>query len=178
MPSRPTLDCLSDYNPSGCQKAPFIVPLPGPLCCSSQRSPSWGRGVGGVGRLQKKRQSLVPCAQSLVASLGLCKETEQLCSVTLTPSLPVFPQSFQLLTGSSCPDGWPGGLSPARRQGRLQVFKAWTLLNLPYGTPRGPRCPSRPVTVVVPPLGPHPSVVSLALLGFLLEFSCRNAMPL
>ena len=148
------------------------------LCVVHSRGAPAGGGGGGVGRLQKKRQSLVPCAQSLVASLGLCKETEQLCSVTLTPSLPVFPQSFQLLTGSSCPDGWPGGLSPARRQGRLQVFKAWTLLNLPYGTPRGPRCPSRPVTVVVPPLGPHPSVVSLALLGFLLEFSCRNAMPL
>lgn len=70
------------------------------------------------------------------------------------------------------------GAVPCTPAERLQVFKAWTLLNLPSGTPRGPRCPSRPVAVVFPLLGPCPSVVSLALLGFLLELSCYNAMPL
>lgn len=54
--------------------------------------------------------SEAPVPRALVASLGLCKDTKQLCfHGTNSLPLPVFLQGFQLLTGSSCPDDWQGG---------------------------------------------------------------------
>eukprot|EP00069_Balaena_mysticetus_P013088 bmy_01408T0 len=64
------------------------------------------------------------------------------------------------------------------RPGWLQVLYARTLLNLSFGPARGPCSASCPVAVSWPSSpGFSPLSGFLALLGFLLEFSCCSAMP-
>lgn len=78
-------------------------------------------------------------------------------------SLPLLlPQGFQLLTGSSCPDGWQG---PSHAPGGVAAGFIGVDTAEPFPTgPPWPRSASRPVPVSFSPLlGSRPSVVPVAL---------------